>query len=256
VRLPCVSAWLLPSLLLALVACDAPQREATQGERGEVRFSYRRSCFFGCPLEQPLLAGTREEISLSNRGSGDGVSAESSDAQVASFALVRTCYCQAGQREDDRVEVDEEARCDGARTKVCEANVQVLAHAEGDAQLSLLDEHGALIDRSVVHVREAASARFWDDQGHDVESLQLAKGEGRGLSLKLYDHAGQRLLAPEGVRWTSGSADVARVSAWLIGAGSELDAGSSVTVEAVAQGATELAIAVPGLEASISLQVR
>ena len=248
--------FLLSSLLLGAVACDASPPDATLGERGQVQFSYRRSCFYGCPLLQPLLAGTREEISLSSRGSGEGVTAQSSDDDVASFTLLRTCFCQLGKQEDDRIEVAEDARCSGSRSKVCEANVQVRAQAAGEAELELRDTDGTLIDRAVVHVREAASARFWDDQGHNVESLQLSKGEGRELSLKLYDDEGQRLLAPEGVRWSAGSGDVAHVSAWLIGSGTELAAGLSVTVEAAAEGDTEVTIEVPGLQASIPLEVR
>lgn len=248
--------FLLSSLLLGAAACDASPPDTSLGELGQVQFSYRRSCFFGCPLEQPLLVGTREEISLSSRGSGAGVTAQSSDEDVASFSLVRTCFCQRGKQEDDRIEVTDGARCSGDRSKVCEARVQVEAHTSGEAKLELMDADGEPIDRALVYVREAASARFWDGRGRSVERLELAQGEDTDLELKLYDDEGQRLLAPEGVHWRAGSGDVAHVSAWLIGSGRELDAGLSVTVQAEAEGSDEVSVDVPGLEASLPLRVR
>lgn len=252
-RLPTLSL----SLALLCFGCSSSDaREGTLGEQGKVEFSYRQSCFFGCPLLQPLLVGTRERIALSSPGASEGVSVESGDSGVATFALSRTCFCQQGKDTDDRIEIAEDARCGAARDKVCEASVQVSALSAGDAQLTLIDAQGSLLDRATVYVREADSARFSADALGSVESLALRPGERLALTVKLYDAQGQRLLAPEGVRWRTGREEIARVSAWLIGSGSELEAGSSVDVEAESQGDTELSIEVPGLEASLPLEVR
>lgn len=250
---------LLPLLLLLTVSCNSRAGDAWLGEQGKVQFRYQRSCFFGCPLAQPLLLGTREEIALSARGDDQARSVESSAEDVAEFALDRTCYCQRDSA-DDRIEVAEDASCKAPRQKRCEATVRVLARAEGEATLTLLDEDERTLDRSTVYVREAKSARFNVEYqsalGGVAERIELARGEKADVELRLYDAAGVSLLAPDGVLWHSDNPDVATVTAWLLGGGKDVLAGSDVTVEAKGEGETELGIDVPGLATSIRVQVR
>src|ERR1043165_3840758 len=88
-------------LLLAAVsaACQSDAAfDSSLGELGRVAFRYQRSCFFGCPLAQPLLSGTRERILVTEAGNDRGVRAQTSDSAVAEFAMQRDCYCE---REDD-----------------------------------------------------------------------------------------------------------------------------------------------------------
>ena len=59
--------WLLLALVLACAGCGGDDfGSGTVGDDGRVEFSFQRSCFFGCPLEQPLLVGARERIELSD----------------------------------------------------------------------------------------------------------------------------------------------------------------------------------------------
>jgi hypothetical protein len=256
---PLLCFVLLLLLVVANPGCEPRGRDAALGELGNVELSYRRSCFFGCTLAQPLLLGTREEIALSARGDDETRSVKSDAEDVAEFALDRTCYCERDS-PDDRIEIDEDASCKAPRKKRCEALVGVLARGEGEATLTLLDEAGRTLERGTVYVREAKSARFRVEYpmelGGVVERIELEPGQKAEVELRLYDADGVWLLAPEGVLWHSDSADVAQVTAFLIGGGKDVLAGSNVTVEAKAQGNAELGIDVPGLATTIPIHVR
>jgi hypothetical protein len=250
-------------LLIAALA-GACQSDATidssLGELGRVSFRYQRSCFFGCPLAQPLLSGTRERIALSSEGNVEGLRVKSSDADVAEFAIQRDCYCE---REDDvggRIEVDEDARCSAPRTKRCENQILVQAKGAGDADLELRDSHAAVIDRTTLLVREAQSARFRGTRSsalgpREATSFELREAETLDLELTLFDSHGRALLAPEGVHWRSTDASVASVTAFLQAGGAELDAGLDVVVHGDTAGEAEVGVEVPGLEAMVQCQV-
>ena len=234
-------------------------RSGTRGELGRIEFSYQRSCFFGCSLAQPLLAGTREQIAVSAPGDAQGVSVESSDPGVASFALQRKCHCERSD-STDHLEIREDADCPGVWRKQCDNLVLVQAGAAGEAELELRDAQHAAIDRVEVIVREARDARLAatlpDKLGPDVGTrFALDAGKSLDLALTLYDAGGLELLAPEGVDWHVDDANIATLSGFLTGDRSDVHAGLSVTVHAIAPGDTQVHIVVPGLESSADVQV-
>lgn len=250
-------------LLLAAVgaACQSDAAfDSSLGELGRVAFRYQRSCFFGCPLAQPLLSGTRERILVTGAGNDKGVRAKSSDSAVAEFALQRDCYCEPEGDSGGRIEVDEDARCEAPRTKSCENQILVQAKAAGDAELELRDSRGAVIDRTVVLVREAESARFRGTLAsqlgpREATSFELREGETLNLELTLFDARGRALLAPEGVHWRSSDASVVRVTAFLKSGGAELEAGLDIVLLGGAVGEAEIAVEVPGLDAAVACEV-
>jgi hypothetical protein len=244
-----------------LAACSDGQDVAngTRGELGRVDFNYQRSCFFGCPLEQPLLVGTRERIEMSDAGDAQGVSVESSATDVATFALERSCYCE---RDDstDRLGIREDASCPSVWHKHCDNSVLVAAADSGEAKLELRDARHELIDRVSVIVHEAHDAQFAatlpDKLGPDIGSrFELENGKSLELELTLHDDDGLELLAPEGVHWHVDDAMVATISAFLTGSGDDLHDGLSVSVHATGPGETQLHVTVPGLDTSVALQV-
>jgi hypothetical protein len=232
---------------------------ATLGDLGRVDFKYRRSCFFGCPLAQPLLSGTRESIELSGPGNDPDVRVRSSDRDVLVVAVERACHCV---REDstNRLDIALNAECADPWTKACENRVLVEAVAPGEAMLELLDEDGMLVDRAEVLVREAASAEVFatlpdalgEQAGH---SFAFGLGEQLALRVELYDEAGLSLLAPEGVTWRSADPQIATLTAFLLGSGEEIEVGRDVSVEAHAAGTTQIAIEVPGLTYEVDVEI-
>ena len=80
-------------------------------------------------------------------------------------------------------------------------------------------------------------------------------GESFELAVSLYDVDGRKLLAPEGVHYRVQDPAVASITAFLIGGGAELDAGLDTVVQGKAEGETELAVEVPGLQATVAINV-
>jgi hypothetical protein len=243
-----------------LVGCEGPAPDPALGELGRVQFSYQRSCFFGCSLDQPLLSGTREAIAVTGDGDAQAVTAESSAPEVAQFAVERDCYCARNDQLGGRVEVAEDAACDAPRVKHCDNQVLVRAGSVGDATLQLDDAAGQAIDRATILVRAADRARFRGTLASQLGALEASAfqvdiGDTLGLELTLYDAQGRELLAPEGVHWSSSAADVASVSAFLQAGGAELDAGLKVVVDPHAQGEAEIGVEVPGLSTSVQVTV-
>jgi len=251
------------ALGIVLFGAGCEERKTVDGQLGElglVEFTYARSCFFGCLLNQPLLVGTRETIRLEGEaGNKPKVDVRSTDESVAEIALERQCYCE---REDTtgRIDVALDGACEEPWQMICENKIQIGARAVGDAKVEVLREDGSVLDRVTVHVKEAARARFFgtlpDALGEEAgDSFSLAAQSRLELRLELYDEDGIELLAPEGVTWRVTDPEVARINAFLVGAGEEVIAGRDVVVETLIAGETAVEIDVPGLTAAIDLDV-
>lgn len=247
---------------LALLGCKDREDggdEATLGDLGQIELKYRRSCFFGCPLAQPLLAGTRENVELSGAGNDPGVTVRSTDTEVLEVAVERQCYC-ARSDSSARLDIDNDASCDEPWTKRCDNRVLVQAGEPGEAMLEVVGEDAEVIDRAEVLVREAASAKLFATLPSELgeregDAFSCALGERIDLRAELYAEDGLELLAPEGVAWRVADPSIATLTAFLSGSGAQLEVGREVSVAPVAPGTTEIELQVPGLTHTIELTV-
>jgi hypothetical protein len=254
-------ALIAAALSGALGGCETRTTVDGQlGELGRIEFSYTRSCFFGCLVDQPLLAGTRETIRLEGDGaSKPKMSASAVDEDVADVALDRQCYCE---REDTtgRIDVASDGMCEEPWRMVCENMILIAALEPGDTLVEVHDENDVLVDRVTVHVKQADRARFFgtlpDEIGEQAGDRFTVPAESRlELRLELYDDHGIELLAPEGVTWRVSDPEVATLKALLVGAGEEVSAGRDMVVESHAAGQASVEIDVPGLQAAIDVEV-
>lgn len=254
-------SMLVSWLALSAVGCGGGDDDgATLGELGRVGFTYQRSCFFGCSIEQPLLTGARETIALTKQGDEAGLTAVSSSRKIAEVAVERACYCERDDGHGGKIDIAEHGTCDLPFDKHCDNTVLVQANGAGDASLELRDAHGEAIDRVTVRVRDADSAEFFGTYAGELGQkhatrFELEVGDALDLEVDFYDDQARKLLAPEGVHWRSDRPSVADLSAWLIGSGAELDAGLSVVVTGHAVGEVKIFVEVPGLEASVTVTV-
>jgi hypothetical protein len=245
----------------ALAGCASTEGKSsgTRGELGHIDFNYQRSCFFGCPLEQPLLAGTREQIELSAEGDAKGIRVKASDPDVAAFAIERTCYCDRSDN-DSRLEIREDARCPSVWRKHCDNHVLVEALDAGETWLELDDAHSDPIDRARILVHEAHDAHFAATLPNRLgpaegTHFELKDGQSLDLELTLYDANGLALLAPEGVDWHVDDVAIATLAGFLIGPGADVHDGLGVTVQAASPGDTSVHVEVPGLSDEVAIHV-
>lgn len=246
----------------ALAGCVGPGNDAdgsgTLGSEGRVRFAYQRGCFFGCPIGQPLLAGSQQTVTLTGPGNALGVRVESSDTTLADFALETQCYCE--QPSGSRIEIADDAGCRAGEDEQCENRVLMQAHDAGDVQLELHRADGDLLDRIELEVREAARAEFSITPPGapgpiETPDFELRVGDQAHVEVELYDAEGRELLAPVGVHWRVDDPTVAAISAFLIASAPMLDDGLAIDLEATAPGDTMLSVSVPGLEDAASVHV-
>jgi hypothetical protein len=249
------------ALLLTLGGCEERKTVDGQlGELGRIEFTYTRSCFFGCIVDQPLLAGTREVIRLDGPSAArPKMSASAVDEDVAKVAMDRQCYC-ARKDTTGRVDVALDGMCEEPWEMTCENKIIIEAREPGDTQIEVHDENDLLVDRVTVRVKQADRARFFgtlpDEVGEEMGDRFALPAESRlQLRLELYDESGIELLAPEGVTWSVSDPEVATLNAFLIGAGAEVSAGRDMVVETHDAGVASIEIEVPGLRAAIDVEV-
>lgn len=246
-------------VLMSACAKNAPH-EGTVGNEGEVEFNYQGAgCFFGCPLEQPLLVGTQTSIAVSDPGDVHGLQVKASKPAVADFAVERACKCVRKDGNDGELMVSENGSCTGIWAKHCDNTVLVQTKARGTTLLELRDGKGALIDEVEVIAHEAAratiEATYTNRLGKvEVSDLMLQADDTVQLEASLYDADGLELLAPEGVHWAVDDDSIAIVIAFLK-SGKELDDGTGVGVQAKAEGMTSLTMTVPGLQRTLAIDV-
>lgn len=207
-----------------------------------------------------MLAGTRQVIEVDGPGDDPDIVVSSADTAVAEVLLERACYCRRTDGRLDHLDIALAAVCPTLWEKHCDNRVPVHAGKAGTATLELHGARGELVDRVTLVVANAASARFLTTYPARIGEregalLDLAPGERASLRVELFDAHGLALLAPEGVRWQSVDPSVVTLSAFTFGAGSDVTAGLSIDVGAVAVGSTELVLSVPGLEQRLTVAV-
>jgi hypothetical protein len=248
---------------VAFAASGCETRKTVDGQLGElgrIEFTYTRSCFFGCLVDQPLLVGTRETMRLEGEaGSAPKLSVRSTNDSVADFGLERQCFCER-EGTTGRIDVALDGMCEEPWQLICENTVQVGALEAGEAKVEVLSENDSVIDRVAVHVKEADRARFFatlpDEVGEQAgDSFSLAAESRLELRLELYDEDGIELLAPEGVTWRVTDPGAATLDAFLVGSGEEVIAGRDIVVETLTAGETSVEIDVPGLTAAIDIEI-
>jgi hypothetical protein len=244
-----------------LAGCEPlDDEEGTLGDKGRVAFQYRQGCFFGCPIGQPLLAGSHQTIEVSDPGDVEGASVRSSDDAIAEFALERECFCERDEDDDGRIPIALDADCERPRHKRCHNQILVLGHGDGDAVLELLDATDHVLDSIRVLVREPASAEFsasFPDVLGSVRGTEfdLAVDERVGFQVALHDEQGRELLASDGVTWSVGDPEMATLSGFLIASSDRIEDGVEVTVEALSPGETPLTVETAGFEDAVTLRV-
>jgi hypothetical protein len=164
-RSPFPSTLLLAVSAAALPGCSfhlpAPG-SWTPGEEGRANFSYVNltSCFFGCELSRPLMAGTTESITIKGDALPAGLVFGTDDIDVLGVAEdtapLQTCSCpHSGSCGPD----DPHASCSFTY------GVSVQALAPGKAQLLAVTGDGSLFDALPVSVVAPASLAFHCSSG-------------------------------------------------------------------------------------------
>jgi hypothetical protein len=191
---------------LLVAACSFELGDSSMGDEGAARFEYVGwSCLFGCDMDQRLLAGTEQTISVTGPRADDaGVVAASTNPKVATFAVDRHCGCeQSNENGTTYTSPNESGACQPDFRLACDNMIKVRALTPGQAGLELHASDGTLIDRTTVRVAAAASVTLHGNEGTEIgDSMSMRQGDNMLVSARIVDAEGRELLADKGVTWT------------------------------------------------------
>jgi hypothetical protein len=191
----------LASFTLVAGACNFKLGDDTEGEMGNLRFSYSGTgCFFGCGLDKKVLQGSTVSVSVKGDAQGGLTAAidEGSAASVSTQTETCTCNSKSGSTSNSRL-VQGGVRCESGETKSCSLSVDVSADHEGFSKLKVLDGKGAVVDQVDVTTRVAARldlAITADDVAvapKDGVYTMKSRAEGK-IVAKAFDGDGDELL--------------------------------------------------------------
>ncbi len=251
----------VPALALvaaALAACS-PFDSQTAGDNGRAEFAYADQCFLDCALDHPVAVGSTNAIVVSGDGAAAGIAVASSDEKIASFTVVgHSCSCQLDSRSGSSAygPVPDDAECSDGYQKTCSNRVEVAAHAQGDARLTVTGADGAIIDTTTVSVRRAASVSLQmstSDGSKPVDALSGHVGDAMSVRAVLIDADGDELLSAGAAGFSVADAGVATTeatSSWF-----DWSRGVLADVHFVGAGDTTLSVSGAGATAAIPLHV-
>jgi len=148
----------LASFTLVAGACNFKLGDDTEGEMGNLRFSYTGSgCFFGCALDKKVLEGGKVSVNVSGDTQG-GFTAVIDDGSPATVSTqTETCTCNSGNSSSTHSRIVQAGvSCESGETKTCSMNVEITAANEGFSKLKVLDGKGAVVDQVDIAARPAA----------------------------------------------------------------------------------------------------
>jgi hypothetical protein len=194
--------FLIAAAALALPACSADLGSETEGELGRANFAYAGSCFFGCAIDHPVLAGGRARISVVGKNLPE-LTARSSDNAVLTVETHRTYLCckSAGDTAECALGSQNDT-CGPGFDKSIEHSLLVRGHRAGSALVALVDAGGNEVDRLRLDVAAASVARvrlYEEKETRDVAGIELAKDGSIQLEVLFKDESGRALEAQSGV---------------------------------------------------------
>lgn len=252
-RLAALSTVLVVALSTA--AC-APLGEETQGEKGNMSFSYRggRDCTSGCGLERSALQGSMVTI----RADGDAeirkVARLTGTTGSTISSSQESCRCNSSTSNSaSSRSVEPAAGCADDETKRCSLSIDVETKDAGDGQLGIVDASGKLVDRVTFHVRPAARIDINVKEGAKQVGgvYEVKQGYKVKLESRAYDAAGtETVFTRRGISFDYANKSIVKPDAAVL-------IGSTEVEDMIADrpGETTVKVFAPGAENVVRFRV-
>jgi hypothetical protein len=242
----------LASFTLVAGACNFKLGDDTEGEMGNLRFSYSGpGCFFGCALDKQALQGAKVSVAVSGDTQGGLTGTIDEDTAATVSTQTEVCTCSSGSQSKVRSRVVQSGqRCESGETMTCTMTIEVTAVRQGFSKLKVLDGKGAVVDQVDIAVRPAARLDLAVTSKEAAASKEAAVAPKDGvytlkkhadarLSVKAFDSDGDELFwSRDGVTFTYDNEQV------VYGAGASFSANAdSLTVFAEGDATADVACA-------------
>ncbi|MDB4934824.1 MAG: hypothetical protein JWP87_1796 [Labilithrix sp.] len=219
---PYVVAALIGFASFAFVAaCDFKLGDDTQGDMGNLRFSYTGAgCFFGCSLDQNALEGAAVSVSVAER-SERVRGARTHDAAVAKATAASSCWCSGAKRQDGSSglrSIDPNETCTKDEKRTCSLSIVLVTGHPGDTKLEVLED-GEVIDRVDIHVRKASRMELTVQvngtkrDGASDGAFEAKANDSIALAATVFDeHDDEMMIGTGGLHYTYADEHVVRRS--------------------------------------------
>jgi len=194
---------------LVLTACSFQLGSSTQGETGHARFDYG-SCLFGCKVDQAMMVGTSEVISVSSSSSSiPAVTVRSTDESVFTVGeATRECCTPNACRA-----LTANIACNSGETATL--SIPVVAVGAGSADLVLDQDAQTTFDSVTLSVAQPTSLAMTCGSSTTTD-VAIVRGTSCALGWKARDASGNVLMATTGVTMSISDATVADFSSGLL----------------------------------------
>jgi hypothetical protein len=166
---------------------------STSGSQNNVTFADTQ-CLFGCSVDQPMMLGTEESLTVRSSNEIPAVTIVSSDPSVLSVTDSSRSCCDANSENCSTVETW--APCPAGQ-KTTTLNVDLKTNAVGRADLVLHRADATLYDSVSIEVARAVTLDLSCANHPAPTSLSLGQSCAIGWTAK--DSQGRELLASSGV---------------------------------------------------------
>lgn len=196
---------------LVLTACSFQLGSSTPGTGGHAQFEYA-SCFFGCKVDQAMMVGTSETISVSSSSSSSipAVRPQSSDESVFSVGEATRECCTANACHT----LTANTAC--ASNETATLSIPIVANGAGSADLVLdrADDTG-VFDSVTLTVAQPKSLAMSCGKSTSTD-VAIVQGTSCSLGWTARDASGNALMATTGVTMTISDPTVADFSSGLL----------------------------------------
>lgn len=189
--------WASSSTMGCTLLHDNPL--VTRGELGKADFVYA-GCLFDCSLDQAMMHGTEESISVSATGMPaiTVMSTSPSVVSVKDAAPMRSC-CPVKANGQSCRPIQPTDSCNADET--ANIGIGVVASSPGSAELVLTQTDGTVFDRVAIAVAEPASLELGMGTSYSV-------GTSYAVSWTARDGKGAKLMSTSGVHMVTSDASV------------------------------------------------
>ncbi len=240
----------LIALPLVLAACTFHLGNSTAGADGHAQFAYS-SCFFGCSVDEPMMLGTEEHISVT-ASSIPGVSISSSSPDVVSvLGATRSCCTSDGGCRT----ADVATACAAGETTTLDMTVDALGIGTGT--VSLVKEDQSVFDEVTLEVAKPHDIALTCNNADG--SITLVRAKSCGVAWSVNDERGRALMASKGVTLTTSDVSVVALEQLLSGPVATVEATQgfflSPTIVGVHAGSATIGATSNGVVASMPVKV-
>lgn len=180
-----------------VAGCDIAFGNSTEGDHGELEFTYAGDalfdCLFGCSLDAPILVGATATVGISDDRPDESFTVRVPSWVKYDYQESFECTRELPDGSVTSRSIDRGEACERGETRDAMRFVSLTPSAEGTFTLEILRD-GEELDSVDIEAREVQSFLVRDEQTSTLrDRLALAPGASATITAAFYDADGREL---------------------------------------------------------------